>query len=161
MPILNPQEAFYSSWEAVQKNRFVLNIEGIPSFAVQAVSVPTPTSNVIVLDHINVQQKIKGKTTWSNFNFSIYNMIAPSTMQMVWEWLRLSHESSSGRDSYQDIYKKSVFLDVLSPALETVSRYHIVGCWISSISGQDFDKSADGLVNINVTCECDYCELEF
>jgi hypothetical protein len=160
MAILNPQEAFFTQFEPIQKNRFQVTIPGIEPFLVASVTIPTPTSNVIVVDHINIQQKFKGKSSFGSFSMSIYNAIAPSSMQAIYEWYRLSHESY-GRDGYKDLYAKSLTVSVLSPVLETVSQFNIVGAWISSISGLDFDKSADGLVNITITCECDYCELEF
>lgn len=160
MAILNPQEAFFTQFEPIQKNRFQVTIPGIEPFLVASITIPTPTSNVIVVDHINIQQKFKGKTTVGNSTISIYNAIAPSTLQSIYEWHRLSHESY-GRDSYKDVYSKQIGIDILSPALETVSRFTMHGAWISGISGLDFDKSADGLVNITITVECDYCELEF
>ena len=160
MAILNPQEAFFTQFEPIQKNRFQVTIPGIEPFLVAAITIPTPTSNVIVVDHINIQQKFLGKTTMPNFTISIYNAIAPSSLQSIYEWFRLGHESY-GRNGYKDVYSKILTVDILSPVLETVSRFTIHGCFISGISGLDFDKSADGLVNITITCECDYCELEF
>ena len=160
MPILSPQEAFMTLWEPVQKNRFSVTISGIPEFLVQGITIPTPTSSVITIDHINVQSKVKGKTTFGSFNFTIYNAIAPSTLQAIYEWHRLGHEVY-GRDAYSDTYKKVITVDILSPSLEVVNRFSIQGAWISSISGLDFSKSEDGLVNISVTGECDYCVLEF
>lgn len=160
MPILSPQDAFLTYFEPIQKNRFSVNLDGIPAFMVQGVTIPTPTSSVITIDHINISQKVKGKTTFGQFTLTIYNAIAPSTLQAIYEWHRLGHEVF-GRDSYADIYKKVMTVDILSPSLEVVNRFSIQGAWISSISGLDFSKSEDGLVNITITGECDYCILEF
>lgn len=161
MPILSPQEAFYTNFESILKHRFQMTLEGVAPFLIKSVSIPTPTSSEIVIDHINVQFKQKGKTTFGDFSFSIYSAIAPDAMQSIYEWVRLGHEALSGRNGYQDFYKKQCQIDVLSPALEVVSRYTVYGAWVKSISGLDFDKSADGMLDVSITCACDYCIKEF
>lgn len=161
MPILSPQEAFFNAFEPVQKNRFRVIVQGFEPFMVKTVSIPIPTSTEIVIDHINVQFKVKGKTTFGDFTMAVYQAIAPDSSQSVYEWIRLGHESLSGRDGYSDFYKRNVTVQILSPVLEVVSQYVIYGGWIKSVSGLDFDMSADGLVDLSITGCCDYCIKEF
>ena len=64
MAILNPNEIFYTAFEPKQKNRFILYIDGIPSFIVKGMGAVTLEQTAVVLNHINVQRYVKGKTKW-------------------------------------------------------------------------------------------------
>lgn len=161
MPILSPQEAFFTQFEPLQKNRFRVTVDGFEPFLIKSVSIPTPSSQEIVIDHINVQFKVKSKTTFGDWSLSLYQAIAPDTSQSVYEWIRLGHESLSGRDGYADFYKKNITVEILSPVLEVVNKYVIYGAFIKEVSGLDFDMSADGLVDLMVKGACDYCIKEF
>ena len=161
MAILNPQESFFQKFEPIQKNRFQILLPGVPPAMVSAVTIPTPTSNIIFIDHINVRFPVKAKTTFSPWSFSLYNAIAPSSLQILYERFRLGHESLSGRNGYLDIYSFDFNIQLLDPVNAVVSQFLVKDCVMSSFSGLEFDKSADGLVNITVTGECSSCELEF
>jgi hypothetical protein len=162
MAILNPQEAFYTQFEPIARNRFRVILDGVvQDFLVKAVTIPTPVSSEVVIDHINVQFKVKGKTTFPNdWSLTLYQAISPSTTQSVYEWIRLSHENY-GRDSFSDIYKKNITVQILTPDLSVANQYTIVGAFIKTVSGLEFDKSGEGLVDITISGACDYCELEF
>jgi len=61
--IIYTDELMFKGWEPKQKNRFILKIDGIPSFMIKSASRPSPSSDEVVLDHLNIQRKVKGKTT--------------------------------------------------------------------------------------------------
>ena len=43
---------------------------------------------------------------------SLYDPVVPSGVEVM-EWVRLSHESVTGRDGYSDFYKKDITFNVL------------------------------------------------
>jgi peptide chain release factor 1 len=43
---------------------------------------------------------------------TLFDPITPSGAQAVMEWVRLHHESVTGRDGYSDMYKKDLRIDV-------------------------------------------------
>jgi hypothetical protein len=161
MAIISPSESYFTLAEPIQKNRFVVKIPGLQQMLVSSVTIPTPTSNIIFIDHINVRYPVKGKTTFTQWSFNLRNFIAPSSLQILYEKYRLSHEALSGRDSYVDVYSFDFHVDLLDPSGTTVNRFLIKDAVISTFTGLDFDMSADGLVDITVTGECSSCELEF
>ena len=63
MAVLDPNEIFFTAFEPKQANRFILYMDGIPSFTIKGVSAVTLAQGVVTLEHINVQRKLKGKTT--------------------------------------------------------------------------------------------------
>jgi hypothetical protein len=78
------------------------------------------------------------------------------------EWVRLHHESVTGRDGYSDFYKKDLVLDVLGPVGDVVSEWILKGAFIKDANFGDYSwDQADQAVNITMTVAVDYCVLNF
>lgn len=108
MAILSSTEMFYQAYEPKLQNRFLFQIDGIPAYLVKSAERPKYTNEVVVLEHINKKRKVKGKSDWSDISVTLYDPVTPSGAQAVMEWVRLSHESVTGRDGYSDFYKKTI-----------------------------------------------------
>jgi hypothetical protein len=162
MAILNPNEIFYTAFEPKQTNRFILYMDGIPSYLVKGVGAVSLTQTAVPLNHINVQRYVKGKTIWNTIQFTMYESITPSGAQAVMEWVRLGHESVTGSDGYSDFYKKDITFNVLGPVGDIVSEWIIKGAVITEVNFGDYNWDDDGtIVNIQVTVQPDYCVLNF
>lgn len=161
MPILNPNEIQFTAFEPKVANRFIMYVDGIPSFLIKKVSSPSFDAGEITLDHINVYRKVKGKVRWSDISMELYDPIVPSGAQAVMEWLRLSHESVTGRDGYSDFYTKDVVINILGPVGDIVSEWIIKGAFIKSSNFGEYDWSNDQNVNIQVTLAMSYCILNY
>ena len=88
MAVLDPNEIFFTAFEPKQQNRFIMYVDGIPSYTIKAISAVTLTQDEIVLNHINVYRKVKGKSKWSNITMTLCDPITPSGAQAVMEWGR-------------------------------------------------------------------------
>ena len=113
MAVLNPNEVFFTAFEPKQANRFILFVDGFPSYIMKGVSSVSVSQGSVTLNHINVQRYVKGKTVWNPISMTLFDPITPSGAQAVMEWVRLHHESVTGRDGYSDFYKK----DLTKPSL--------------------------------------------
>jgi len=162
MAILNPNEIFFTAFEPKQANRFIMYIDGIPSYTVKGMGAVSLTQGTVALNHINIQRFVKGKSTWDPITFTLFDPITPSGAQAVMEWVRLHHESVTGRDGYSDFYKKDLTFNVLGPVGDVVSEWIIKGALIQAASfgeyGWDNENTA---VNITMTVQPDYCVLNF
>jgi hypothetical protein len=162
MAILDANEIFFTAFEPKQANRFILYMDGVPSYIVKGVNAVTVTQGEVMLNHINVYRKVKGKTTWGDIQMTLFDPITPSGAQSVMEWVRLHHESVTGRDGYSDFYKKDLVLDVLGPVGDVVSEWIIKGAFIKEANFGDYNwDTADTAVNITMTVGMDYCVLNF
>jgi hypothetical protein len=162
MAILNANEIFFTAFEPKQANRFILYMDGVPSYIVKGVNAVTLTQGEVVLNHINVQRKVKGKTTWGNIQMTLFDPITPSGAQSVMEWVRLHHESVTGRDGYSDFYKKDLVLDVIGPVGDVVSEWILKGAFITEANFGDYNwDTENAAVNITMTVAVDYCVLNF
>ena len=161
MAVLDPNEIFFTPFEPKQQNRFVLYVDGFPAYLIKGLGAVTVANNPVVLNHINVQRYVKGRTTWGTISMTLFDAITPSGAQSVMEWVRLHHESVTGRDGYSDFYKKDMTVNVLGPVGDVVSEWVIKGAMIVDAGFGDYSYDADGAVEISMTVQPDYCVLNF
>ncbi len=160
--LLNSNEIFFTTFEPKVKNRFILYCDGIPSFLIKKCKRPSPKSEKKTLDHINIQRYYKGKTTWDDLTIELYDPIVPSGAQAVMEWIRLGHESVTGRDGYSDFYKKDLTINVLGPVGDKVEEWTLKGAFITSADFGELDWGDSGeAMTISLTLAVDYCILQY
>ena len=162
MAVLDPNEIFFTPFEPKQQNRFVLYVDGFPAYLIKGLGAVTVSQGTVPLNHINVQRFVKGKTTWGPISMTLFDAITPSGAQSVMEWVRLHHESVTGRDGYSDFYKKDMTVNVLGPVGDVVSEWIIKGALITEANFGDYNwDTTDTAVNITMTVQPDYCVLNF
>ena len=160
--VLEFNDMFYTNFDPLMKNHFIMEIDGIPSYLIKTAALPSITFEEVVLDHINLKRKLKGKGEWQTIDITMYNPITPSGQQAVMEWVRLSHESLTGRDGYSAQYKKDLDIYQLGPIGDKVAQWKLKGAWISSFNAGDVDwASGADVVEISVTLTYDYAILEY
>jgi hypothetical protein len=152
---------FYTAFEPKVQNRFLLEVDGIPSFIMKKVSRPQIECGEVVLDHINIIRKMKGKCKWGDITVTLYDPIVPSGAQAVMEWVRTQHESVTGRDGYADFYKKDLNIFVLGPVGDKIENWSVKGAYIKTAQFGDLDWSTETAVEIQLTLGVDYCVLEY
>jgi hypothetical protein len=159
--LLDPNDIFFTPFEPKVANRFVMEIDGIPAYLVKTMERPTISFESITLDHINVKRYVKGKATWAPINVTLYDPIVPSGAQSVMEWVRLHHESVTGRDGYSDMYKKDITFNVLGPVGDKVEEWTLKGAFIQSANFSDMDYSANTVAEVALALQYDYAILQF
>ena len=161
MAILNTNETMFTAFEPKLQNRFIMFIDGIPAYLIKKIARPSITFGEVVLDHINVKRKIKGKANWENITCDLYDPVTPSGAQAVMEWVRLSHESVTGRDGYSDFYKKDIRFNALGPVGDVVEEWICKGAYCSQANFGEADWSSDTPMNISITIRMDYAILNY
>jgi hypothetical protein len=161
MPVLDPNEIMFTAFEPKVANRFIMYIDGIPSYLVKSATSPSFTDGVLKLDHINTYRQIRGKREWQNMTLNLYDPITPSGAQAVMEWARLGYESVTGRAGYSDFYKKDVTLNVLGPVGDIVGEWIIKGAFVVSSNFGQYNWSTEDAINVELQLAMDYCVLNF
>jgi len=162
MAVLDPNELLVTAFEPKQANRFILYVDGIPSYMIKKAAAINVAQGVVTLNHINKERKVKGKTKWGNVALSLFDPITPSGAQAVMEWVRLHHESVTGRDGYSDFYKKDLTLNVLGPVGDIVSEWVLKGAFITSATFGDYDwDTEDTAQAIEMEVSIDFAILNF
>jgi hypothetical protein len=161
MSVLDPNEIFFTAFEPKVQNRFIMYIDGIPSYIIKKAASPQIQFTDVKLDHINIYRKLKGKGEWQDMSLALYDPVTPSGAQAVMEWVRLGHESVTGRDGYSDFYKKDITLNTLGPVGDIVGEWIIKGAYVKSANFGEYDWSNDAYISIDLTIAMDYCILNF
>ena len=159
--ILEFDKMFYTNFEPKMKNRYVMEIDNIPSYLVKAANRPTIQFETVKLDHINVYRKIKGKGEWQDITITLYDPIVPSAAQSVMDWIRLGHESITGRDGYADFYKKDITFYMLGPVGDKIEQWTLKGAFIQQANFGDLAFDSNEPATIELTLAYDYAILEF
>ena len=159
--VLEFNDMFYTNFEPKMKNRFIMEIDGIPSYLIKTANRPSIQFSVVTLEHINVKRKLKGKGEWQDIEITLYDPIVPSGAQAVMEWVRLSHESITGRDGYADFYKKDIDIYMLGPVGDKIEQWKLKGAFINNAVFNDLDWASNDPSEITLTLSYDYAILEF
>ena len=159
--MLEPQDIMFTPFEPKLKNRFIMNIDGIPAYLIKAANRPILESDEVILEHMNVTRYVKGKSRWQPIDVTLYDPVVPSAAQAVMEWVRLSHESVTGRDGYSDFYKKDVTINVLGPVGDIVEEWTLKGAFITSANFNDLDFASSDPAEVTVSLRYDYAILQF
>ena len=159
--LIDPNDIMFTQFEPKTKNRFIMYIEGIPAYTIKTAGRPQIQFEDITLDHINVKRYVKGKGEWQTLDITLYDPIVPSAAQAVMEWVRLHHESVTGRDGYSDFYKKNITFNMLGPVGDVIEEWQLVGAFINTANFGDVDWSDSNPVEISLTLRYDYAILQF
>ena len=159
--LIDANDIMFTPFEPKLKNRFMMNIDGIPAYLVKTANRPQVTFEEVTLEHMNVKRYVKGKAAWQTLQCTLYDPVVPSAAQAVMEWVRLSHESVTGRDGYSDFYKKDVSFQVLGPVGDVVEEWTLKGTWIQDAQFGDMDFGASDPIEITLTLRYDYAILQF
>ena len=154
------------TWEPKKSHQFIMSIPDangnkIPAYLIKASAKPSFTNGEVVLDHINVQRYVKGKTVWNTIAITLYDAIVPSGAQAVVQWLRDHHESATGRDGYSDYYKRDIALQQLNGLGEIVEEWSLKGAFITEGNFGTLDWSTEDAVTIEVTLRYDWAQLNY
>ena len=162
--ILNYTQMIADTFEPKMKNRYYMEMTsvGIPAYMVKTANRPEINFETVKIDHINVYRKLKGKGEWQDLNITLYDPVVPSAAQLVMEWVRLSHESITGRDGYAEFYKKDITFYMLGPVGDKVEQWTLKGAFISKASFGELDFSnTNEPATIELTLTYDYAILEY
>ena len=159
--LLDPSEIMFTPFEPKTKNRYIMYLEGIPSYRSKTANRPSITFEEVELNHINVKRYVKGNGAWEPIEITLFDPVVPSGAQAVMEWVRLHKESVTGRDGYSDFYKKDITINMLGPVGDKVEEWTLKGAFITSAAFNDLDWSVSDPAEITLSLRYDYAILQF
>ena len=162
MAIIPNNDMFFTAFEPKQANRFILYMAGVPTWMIKGVSAVSLTQGEVVLNHINMLRKVKGKTVWGDVTMTLHDPISPSGAQVIMEWVRSSHESLTGRDGYSDFYKRDLTINALGPVGDVVAEWVLKGAFIKTAEFGEYNWDTENTaINITMTLAIDYAVLNY
>ena len=160
--VLEFNDMFFTNFEPKMKNRYYMELSevGIPAYLVKSANRPSINFESIKLDHINTYRKLQGKGEWQDITITLYDPIVPSAAQAVMEWVRLGHESLTGRRGYADFYKKNIDFYMLGPVGDKIEQWKLKGAFIQAANFGDVAFDSNEPATIELTLSYDYAVLE-
>ena len=159
--LVDANDIMFTPFEPKMKNRYIMQIDGVPAYLIKTAARPQIVFEEVPLEHMNVKRYVKGKGDWQQLNITLYDAVVPSAAQSVMEWVRLSHESVTGRDGYSDFYKKDVTIQVLGPVGDIVEEWTLKQAWIKSANFGTLDQTTSEPIEIELSLRYDYSILHF
>ena len=161
--VLEFNDMFFTNFEPKMKNRYYMELSevGIPAYLVKSANRPSINFESIKLDHINTYRKLQGKGEWQDLSITLYDPIVPSAAQKVMEWVRLGHESITGRRGYAEFYKRDLDFYMLGPVGDKIEQWTIKGAFIQAANFGDLSFDSNEPAQIELTLSYDYAVLEF
>ena len=159
--LIDANDIMFTPFEPKLGNRYIMQVDGIPAYLIKGASRPEIVFEEVELNHMNVKRFVKGKGAWSELSCTLYDPVVPSAAQSVMEWVRLSHESVTGRDGYSDFYKKDVTINVLGPVGDIVEEWTLKGTWDKQATFGDMAFDSNDPIEIALTLRYDYAILQF
>lgn len=150
-----------SRYEPKRKFRWILRIEGIDAFLVKSTARPQRVFEEITIDWINSKRYLAGKHEFQPLQVELYDAIAPSGAQQVEEWVRLNHETVSGRSGYSDFYKRDIQLALLDPIGTVVELWDIKGAWPKDINYNELSYENNEACWITLSIRADNFVLQY
>ena len=93
---------------------------------------------------------------------TLHDPISPSGAQVIMEWVRLSHESVTGRDGYSDFYKKDLTINALGPVGDVVAEWVLKGAFVKDANFGEYNWDTENTaINITMTLAIDYAVLNY
>ena len=160
--VIDTDEIFFTAFEPKTQNSFLLYVDGMPAYLIKGITRPSVNIEPITLDHINIKRKIRGgKAEWQDLTMSLYDPVVPSAAQAAMEWVRLSHESVTGRNGYADFYKKDLTINVLGPVGAKVEEWTVKGAFITQANFGTLDWAQGEPTTVELTLAYDYAILQY
>ena len=159
--LVDANDIMFTPFEPKLKHRYIMQIDGIPAYLVKTANRPQVTFEEVELHHLNVKRWIKGKADWQSLQVTLYDPVVPSAAQAAMEWIRLSHESVTGRDGYADFYKKDITFQVLGPVGDVVEEWKLKGAFIQQANFGELSFDSNDPMDIALTLRYDYAILQF
>ena len=151
------------TYEPKRGNRFLFKFddEALPAFIAKSASRPTYSAETVTIDFLNQKRYLAGKGEWGTITLTLYDPIAPSSAQKVMEWVRLQHETISGRDGYAAFYKKNFDLIGLDPVGASIEKWQIRGAWCTEVTFGEYDMGTSEPLQVSITLRPDDCILRY
>lgn len=163
--VLEVSQMLANAYEPKRANRWTLGIDGIDAFTLKEAARPKiALGEPQEIPFMNSVRYLKGgPAKWDPVSLVLYDPIAPSASQKVMEWVRLHHESLTGRDGYHSFYTKDIDLSLLDPVGTIVEKWRGENGFIidADFNTQALNYAGSEPLSITLNIQCDRWILEF
>lgn len=122
--------------------------------SVTKASVPHFSINPIEIRRGNSVIKMAGNPTFDAGTLECQDFVGLDTKSYLMAWHAKAYDVINDRGGRMVDYKHNCTLTEYTPDHKEIRHWELIGCWISAISEEDFDKAGDG--DRKITCTIEY-----
>ena len=140
------------------------NAQEVLRVSVSNAFVPHFTQEVVEIKRGNSTIKFAGVPTFDGGDLQFHDFIGANTKEILMAWQNLSYnvytEKVGSLDVPEQDYKKDAFLIEYTPDYRKVRQWRLHGCWISSLSEDNYDNYSGDKKMLSCTISYDWAELD-
>lgn len=133
----------------------IRNGQEVIKLSVAKSSVPHFTIDPIEIRRGNSVVKYAGNPSFDAGSLECQDFVGIGTKDVLMAWQALAYDVVNDRGGRAARYKKNCTLVEQAQDGEEIRHWELIGCWISAISEDDFDVTADGERRISCTIQFD------
>lgn len=123
--------------------------------SVNRASVPHYNQDVIPVKRGNTTIKFAGVPSFGDGQISCIDYIGLDTLKALREWQSKSYNVATEKVGLVQDYKRTCQLYEYTPDGQTVRMFELYGCWISSLTEDEFNSESNGQHTIQCTITYD------
>lgn len=143
-----------------EANARIANAQEILRVSVTGAPIPHFSQEAIQISRGNNTMKVAGKPTFGSGTLTVNDYIGADTKAILMAWQNLSYNVQTEKVGLMSDYKKDAYLVEYTPDYQTVRRWRLHGCWISSLSESDYNMESSEKKVITATIEYDRAEID-
>lgn len=125
------------------------------SLNVLSTSVPHFSLETLEYKRGNEKVKFAGTPTFDSGEVVIDDVVGIRTKDILMAWQAAAYNVHTGKGGRMKDYKMNCTLTEYTQDYVAIRKWKLVGCWISKISEDSFDKESDGKRKMTATVEYD------
>lgn len=88
--------------------------------------------------------KMAGTPTFDSGSLTVDDVVGLDTKSILHAWLHLAYNPHTRKGGRMKDYKKNCDLLEYTQDYELIRTWHLEGCFVTSVSNDDFDRESDG-----------------
>ena len=146
--------------ELAQEADYITDGQEVIRLTVNKAPVPHYELNEIEIRKGNSSVWYAGTPTFSEGTLEVDDMIGANSKAVLEAWQNLAYNVLNDQGGRAINYKKNCTLIEYTSDHVKVRSWKLIGCWIKSISENDYDKESDDLQRVQATIRYDRAILE-
>lgn len=134
--------------------------ETILTLNVVQANVPHYNLGVLSYRRGNEEVKFAGTPSWNSGSIRVDDVVGLDTKSILMAWQALAYNVHTGAGGRMADYKKEGYLTEYTQDYKAIRRWLLVGCWVSELSEDAFNKESDGKRQITATIQFDRAIME-
>lgn len=143
-----------------ENNSTIDNAQEVLRISTSSAFVPHFSQETITVRRGNSVQKYAGVPTFSEGQIQLNDYIGADTKAALMAWQNLSYNVRTQKVGLLTDYKKDCYLIEYTPDYQEVRRWILYGCWVKSLSENEYNHESNDKHSITATIEYDYAEID-